>query len=99
MHFPLQVGLGGYVVEGLSMAGRQPRVLVADDSNAVHQLICAALAVDYAADVTHAYNGIECLNAPDNGVDLAFIDVHMPTMAVWTRFGQRALRGTRLLSL
>jgi hypothetical protein len=39
MHFPLQVGLGGYVVEGLSMAGRQPRVLVADDSNAVHQLI------------------------------------------------------------
>ena len=81
------------------MAGRQPRVLVADDSNAVHQLICAALAVDYAADVTHAYNGIECLNAPDNGVDLAFIDVHMPTMAVWTRFGQRALRGTRLLSL
>ena len=69
------------------MAGRQPRVLVADDSNAVHQLICAALAVDYAADVTHAYNGIECLNALDNGVDLAFIDVHMPTMggmdALW----------------
>ena len=69
------------------MAVGQPRVLIADDSNAVHQLIGDALPVDYATDVTHAYNGIECLNALDDGVDLAFIDVHMPTMggmdALW----------------
>ena len=38
------------------------------------------LPVDYALDVTHAYNGIECLNALDDGFDLAFIDVHMLTM-------------------
>jgi CheY-like chemotaxis protein len=48
----------------------------------VHQLIGDALPIDYAMDVTHASNGIECLN-----VDLAFIDVHMPTMggmdALW----------------
>jgi CheY-like chemotaxis protein len=67
-------------MEGLSMAVGHPKVLVADDSNAVHQLIGDALPVDYALDVTHAYNGIECLNALDDGVDLAFIDVHMPTM-------------------
>ena len=69
------------------MAVGQPRVLIADDSNAVHQLIGDALPVDYATDVTQAYNGIECLNALDDGVDLAFIDVHMPTMggmdALW----------------
>jgi len=69
------------------MAVGQPRVLIADDSNAVHQLIGDALPIDYATDVTHAFNGIECLNALDDGVDLAFIDVHMPTMggmdALW----------------
>ena len=69
------------------MAVGQPRVLIADDSNAVHQLIGDALPVDYATDVIHACNGIECLNALDDGVDLAFIDVHMPTMggmdALW----------------
>lgn len=43
------------------MAFRQPKVLVADDSNAVHQLFRDALPADYATDVTHAHNGIECL--------------------------------------
>lgn len=69
------------------MAVRQPKILIADDSNAVHQLIRDALPADYATDVTHACNGIECLNALEDGVDLAFIDVHMPTMggmdALW----------------
>src|SRR5215468_8065962 len=69
------------------MAVGHPKVLIADDSNAVHQLIGDALPVDYALDVTHAFDGLECLNALDDGVDLAFIDVHMPTMggmdAVW----------------
>ena len=81
MHFSLQVGSGWRLMEGLSMAVGHPKVLIADDSNAVHQLIGDALPVDYALDVTHAYNGIECLNALDDGVDLAFIDVHMPTDA------------------
>jgi CheY-like chemotaxis protein len=87
MHFSLQVGSGGRLMEGLSMAVGQPKVLIADDSSAVHQLIGDALPVDYATNVTHACNGIECLNALDDGVDLAFIDVHMPTMggmdALW----------------
>ena len=69
------------------MAVGQPKVLIADDSNAVHQLIGDALPVDYSSDIVHAFNGVECLNALDDGVDLAFIDVHMPTMggmdALW----------------
>ena len=34
-------------------------MLIADYSNAVHQLIGDALPVDYATDVIHACNGIE----------------------------------------
>jgi CheY-like chemotaxis protein len=63
------------------------KVLVADDSNAVHQLIHNALPTEYSARTVHAFDGVECLDALDHGVDLAFIDVHMPTMggldALW----------------
>jgi CheY-like chemotaxis protein len=69
------------------MSARYSKVLIADDSNAVHQLICGALSDDYSTSIVHAFDGLECLNALDDGVDLAFIDVHMPTMggmdAVW----------------
>jgi len=66
---------------------RQSKVLIADDVNAVHQLIGDALPDDYSANIVHAFDGVECLKALDHGVDLAFIDVHMPTMggmdALW----------------
>jgi CheY-like chemotaxis protein len=66
---------------------KHSKVLIADDSSTVHQLIGNALADDYSTNVVHAFDGLECLNALDDGVDLAFIDVHMPTMggmdAVW----------------
>jgi CheY-like chemotaxis protein len=69
------------------MTPTRSKVLIADDSNTVHQLIGEALPADYAANVLHAFNGVECLRALDEGVDLAFIDVHMPTMggmdALW----------------
>src|SRR5215467_10160062 len=69
------------------MSARQPRVLIADDSNPVHQLIRDALPEDCSGNIVHAYDGVECLQALDHGVDLAFIDVHMPTMggmdALW----------------
>ena len=69
------------------MSARYSKVLIADDLNAVHQLICGALSDDYSTSIVHAFDGLECLNALDDGVDLAFIDVHMPTMggmdAVW----------------
>src|SRR6186997_158320 len=69
------------------MQQRQTKVLIADDANTVHQLIRDALPSEYVANVVHAFDGLECLNALDDGVDLAFIDVHMPTMggmdAVW----------------
>ena len=69
------------------MPPRNSKVLIADDSNAVHQLIRDALPSDYSANVVHAFDGVECLQALDHGVDLAFIDVHMPTMggmdALW----------------
>jgi len=73
------------------MPTRQPRVLIADDSNAVHQLICDALPEDYSANIVHAFDGVECLQALDHGADLAFIDVHMPIMG-----GMDALWATRI---
>lgn len=69
------------------MSTRQHRVLIADDSNAVHQLIRDTLPEDYSGNIVHAFGGVECLQALDHGADLAFIDVHMPTMggmdALW----------------
>src|SRR5258707_11126212 len=69
------------------MTARQSKVLIADASNTVHQLIRDSLPNDYSANIVHAFDGVECLQALDHGVDLAFIDVHMPTMggmdALW----------------
>ena len=69
------------------MSLRESKVLIADDSNPVHQMIRDALPNDYSANIVHAFDGVECLQALDHGVDLAFIDVHMPTMggmdALW----------------
>ena len=69
------------------MTPTHSKVLIADDSNTIHQLIGDALPADYTANVLHAFDGVECLRALDQGVDLAFIDVHMPTMggvdALW----------------
>ncbi len=69
------------------MQQRQPKVLIADDASTVHELIRDALPGEYSANIIHAFDGVECLQALDHGVDLAFIDVHMPTMggmdALW----------------
>ncbi len=69
------------------MQQRQPKVLIADDASTVHELIRDALPTEYSANLIHAFDGVECLQALDHGVDLAFIDVHMPTMggmdALW----------------
>jgi CheY-like chemotaxis protein len=69
------------------MPPKHPKVLIADDASAVHQLIHDALPDDYSTNIVHAFDGVECLQALDHGVDLAFIDVHMPTMggmdALW----------------
>jgi CheY-like chemotaxis protein len=69
------------------MTLRQVKVLIADDSNPVHQLIRDSLPVDYSTNLIQAFDGVECLNALDQGIDLAFIDVHMPSMggmdALW----------------
>src|ERR1700758_3016957 len=69
------------------MSARYSKVLIADDSSAVHQLICDALPDDYSTNIVHAFDGVECLHALDHGADLAFIDVHMPAMggmdALW----------------
>jgi CheY-like chemotaxis protein len=67
---------------------RKPlKVLIADDSSLAHQLICNALPSEYSRNIVHAFDGVECLNALDLGVSLAFIDVHMPSMggldALW----------------
>jgi CheY-like chemotaxis protein len=63
------------------MTARQSKVLIADDSNTVHQQICESLPADYTTNILHAFDGVECLYGLDEGVDLAFIDVHMPSMS------------------
>lgn len=63
------------------MPQHQPKLLIADGSNAVHRLIQNALPAAYFNRIVHAFDGAECLDALDRGVDLAFIDVHMPTMS------------------
>ena len=60
-----------------------------------HQLIRDALRSEYAANIVHAFDGVECLQALDHGVDLAFIDVHMPTMGGMDACGQHASPATR----
>jgi CheY-like chemotaxis protein len=69
------------------MPQRTLKVLIADDSRAVHQLIRNALPAEYATYTVHAFNSEDCLIALDHGVDLAFIDVQMPGMgrldALW----------------
>jgi CheY-like chemotaxis protein len=74
--------------EGVLMQQRQTKVLIADDSSTVHHFIGDALPAEYSANVIHAFDGVECLHALDHGVELAFIDVHMPTMggmdALWS---------------
>ena len=80
------------------MQQRQPKVLIADDASTVHELIRDALPTEYSANLIHAFDGVECLQALDHGVDLAFIDVHMRRWAAWMPCGQRELRETRLSS-
>jgi DNA-binding NtrC family response regulator len=69
------------------MTHKQLKVLIADHSRAVHRLIRNALPAEYSTHLVHAFNGVECLDALDHGVCLAFIDVHMPAMggmdALW----------------
>ncbi len=69
------------------MPQKPPKVLIADDSRAIHQLVQGALPAEYAPRTVHAFNGEECLVALDHGVDLAFIDIRMPAMggldALW----------------
>jgi hypothetical protein len=64
----------------------------------VHQLIGDALPIDYAKDVTHASNGIECPNALDDGVDLPSLTFTCRRWVAWMCCGRRALPETRLLS-
>jgi CheY-like chemotaxis protein len=77
------------------MAPRQSKVLIADDSKAIHKLISKSLPTDYAANVTHAYDSVECLHALDRGVDLAFIDVQMPTMGGMDVLWAARIAGTK----
>jgi CheY-like chemotaxis protein len=69
------------------MPTKYPKVLIADDASTVHQLIHDALPEEYSTNIINAFDGVECLQALDHGVDLAFIDVHMPAMggmdALW----------------
>jgi CheY-like chemotaxis protein len=70
-------------------------VLVADDSMPVHQLFRDALQDEKpkgrrSTTLVHALNGAECLEALERGVDMAFVDIHMPELS-----GLEALWGAR----
>jgi len=73
------------------MSQMPPKVLIADDSRPIHQMIQRALPAEYAPRTVHAYNGEKCLVALDRGIDLAFIDIRMPAMG-----GLDALWATRI---
>jgi CheY-like chemotaxis protein len=64
------------------------KTLVADDSAAIHRIFRNALRKDPSIELIHAGDGAECLEAMSAGVDVAFIDVHMPQMsgteALWS---------------
>jgi len=63
------------------MQPMSPKVLVADDSLPVHQVFRNALSGRHFAKIVHAFDGLECLEALDQGMDIAFIDIHMPKMS------------------
>ena len=63
------------------MQPMSPKVLVADDSLAVHQVFRNALSAGDFAKIVHAFDGVQCLEALDQGMDIAFIDIHMPKMS------------------
>ena len=69
------------------MTQQHSKVLIADDLRPLHELIRSALPAEYSSQTVHAFDGDECLLALDHGVDIAFIDVHMPGMggldALW----------------
>lgn len=54
-----------------------PKILVADDSMVVHQTFKNAFQAGPKVRLVHAFDGMECLDALDQGMDIAFIDVSM----------------------
>ena len=69
------------------MSASYSKVLIADDFKCCSPADLQRPIRRLLYSIVHAFDGLECLNALDDGVDLAFIDVHMPTMggmdAVW----------------
>ena len=63
------------------MKKKQLKTLIADEFKDVHDQIRKALPVEYSRYLVHAFDGVECTDALDHGVDLAFIDVHLPAMS------------------
>ena len=62
------------------MTENSSKILIADDSHSVHRLIRSCIPTEYSTHIVSAFDGVECLKALDSGVDLAFIDIHMPKM-------------------
>src|SRR3974377_408406 len=62
------------------MTENSSKILSADDSPSVHRLIRSCIPTEFSTHIVSAFDGVECLKALDGGVDLAFIDVHMPKM-------------------
>ncbi|MFB6253568.1 MAG: response regulator [Halobacteriaceae archaeon] len=69
-------------------SGTQPTVVIADDETDITNLYASILANEY--DVRTAYNGEEALEAVDETVDLALLDLKMPE-----RSGEQALTELR----
>lgn len=70
-----------------------PKILIADDSPSVHEGLRSALFAENFTNTVQALDGVECLEALDQGVDMAFIDTHMPRMS-----GMEALWAARIAS-
>ena len=77
------------------MTLRQVKVLIADDSNPVHQLIRDSLPVDYSTNLIQAFDGVECLNALDQVLISLLSTFTCHQWVGWTRYGPRGLPATR----
>ena len=73
------------------------RMLVADDSSTVQRFFKDVVAMaPMPLELVTADTGLECMNLLDQGgIDLAFIDVHMPEMSGMEAVGRARFKGNK----
>lgn len=68
--------------QGITTPGRQARILVVDDDEAIQELIATTL-IDEGYQATTAPHGAAALKLIDEPPDLILLDMRMPVMDGW----------------